>query len=316
MSQSQRIAYWKAFLLVAATIVTPISSEEDPLTIKNYWNTLQKFDTELRKRTTQEDVVRLCDQFSSHLQKTLKSVGSESEFLASATDRELNRVKQIKDQWINDPQKFARIQLDTEWVQAGEFKEATNDFRRVLGVKIDSPSVTERPELQSGFGDGAQLFGKPWLCPIGEFLGAFSLGESIKPRNARVKVGMPGFPAHSLYYHSFDGSFNQEAGVSGGPFNRMYIVTDKWDRVFAVQFCSESPKSANRAKHSGISIFNFVQFRRKGSSNAHVDFQTDKAGESTKIITNLRDHGKIKEINVLYLPEPALKLVQFNLRQR
>lgn len=309
-------AFPRALLFSVACLFAPVVAEEDPHTIKNYWEALQKFDSELRERRTEEEVLRLCDQFGAYLEKMSASVASVSEFVPAAIKRELARLDLIKSEWLANPQKFARIQLDSEWVQAGEYKVATEDFRRVLGVKATSPPVEKRPELQEGFGEGAQVFGKPWLCPIGEFLCVFPKGEGIKPRNARVKVGMPGFPSHSLYYHSFDGDFNKEAGAAGGAFNRMYVVTDKWDRVVAVQFCCESPNSASRTKYRGISIFNFVQFRRKGSPKAQVGFETWKVGQMTKILTNLYDHGKVKEVNVLYLPEPTMELIRYNLSQR
>ncbi|MCB1131805.1 MAG: hypothetical protein KDN05_11790, partial [Verrucomicrobiae bacterium] len=111
-------AFPRALLFSVACLFAPVVAEEDPHTIKNYWEALQKFDSELRERRTEEEVLRLCDQFGAYLEKMSASVASVSEFVPAAIKRELARLDLIKSEWLANPQKFARIQLDSEWVQA------------------------------------------------------------------------------------------------------------------------------------------------------------------------------------------------------
>ena len=290
---------------------------EDPAATDKFWESTQKFDDLLRNIDSQEALTRLCDQFGGLLEKLGAPSAGNSEFLTAAITREKNRLALVKATWLKNPSQFRRLRLDPGWIKKGQYKEATADFKRVLGIKPKFVASELRPHLREGFGANAKILGRPWLCPLDEFVDSVSGKKGLsKASSARVKVGMPGFPANSFYYHSYDGNFTKLAGSRGGTFNRMYVVTDEWEQVVAVQFTCEAPKEHSFITYGGLGIFNFVQFRRKGSQHAYVRYLTTRANGITRIYTVLMDRQKAKEINVLMLPEPTRHLIQFNLGQR
>jgi hypothetical protein len=100
----------------------------------------------------------------------------------------------------------------------------------------------------------------------------------------------------------------------GSDFKRMFVVTDGWDQVVAVQFTSEAPKNSRSYGNSGVAIFNYVQFRRKGSSTSQVSYSVDQGnGNGARIWTSLVDRSRTKEVNYLILPEPTLELIKYAL---
>ncbi len=303
-------------LAAVGMLVGPAASAtEDPTALKKFWESTQKFDNLLRRTDSREDVISLCDRYASLLKTMARPDAGNSRFLDDAIHREISRTNLVKAEWFESPGKFARVHLDPSWIKSGQYKEASADFRKVLGLKANHTASEFRPDLCKGFGVGSTICGKPWLCPLKEFVESVAEVKSLRANTSRVQVGMPGFPHSSFFYHSYDGDFTRKVGAAGGRFNRMYVVTDGWDQVVAVQFTCESPKAASYIKHGGIGIFNYVQFRRKGSSSAHVRYFTSSSGGTTKIHTLLVDGGGAKEINVLILPQPTLELVRFNLGQ-
>ena len=222
-------------------------------------------------------------------------------------------MNSVKAEYLKDPNRFRRVRLDREWVQSNHYKEAAWDFRKVLGVGVYETPPVERPDFKPYFGLGTSLFSKPYLVDLKDFVAVFGGVSGLKAaKHARVLIGMPGFPKNSFYYHSYDGEFG-DFSHSGLDFNRMYVVTDNWDQVVAVQFTCEDPSYLPRLPHEGIGIFNFVQFRRKGTTSALVRFARGGDHGETVIRTTLEDSGGPKEMSILFLPAPTREMVSFAL---
>ncbi len=281
----------------------------DPVLASRFFEITQTFDNALRSKKSQAELDLLCRQYRERLGK-MESAAPLSPFMTAAFTREVRRVDEVNAEYLKDASRFARIRLVANWQDSITHKEAAQDFRTVLGVSPGSVDPEKRPELEADFYKTSHILpGQPFLVPLEKFMTSFSSVDGFKNVKARILVGMPGMPAKSFYYHSFDGDFSSHAGPFG-VFKRMYVVTDEWDQVVAVQFTSESPKGVEQIKAGGIGIFNFVQFRRKGSSTAWVRFKTDLQSGTTRIATLMGDGSGLKEVNVLYLPAPVRSLIE------
>jgi hypothetical protein len=242
----------------------------------------------------------------------VKTLPQENHHLHKIITNETKRLDSVKSGYLAEPGKFARIRLDYNWTDCRDFKEATADFRKVLGVKISkNPGI--RPEIEPGFGEGARILGKPFLCPIKDFLSDFTKVKGLKATNARVLVGMSGFPKRSFFYHTYAGDFTSYARASAGNFNLMHVVTDHWDQVVAVQFTSEAPKSTGYISDSGIGVFNYVQFRRLGKPSAWARYHPNRLNSSFELHTLMGDDGGLKEVNIMILPPPTKRLIEYAL---
>lgn len=298
-----------ATLAVMAAMLSPLRAG-DPVLASRLFELTQTFDNALRTRKSQADVDLLCQQYVERLGKMRDASPPPSEFITATLAREIRRVDEVKKGYLMDASRFARLRLDSNWRDCITYKEAAQDFRTVLGISAGSVDPEKRPELEADFNKPAEILpGQPFLVPLEKFLTSFSSVDGFKVVKARVLVGMPGMPAKSFYYHAFDGDFSSHAGPFG-VFKRMYVVTDEWDQVVAVQFTSESPKGVESIKEGGIGIFNFVQFRRKGSSSAWVRYKTDFKSGNTRIATLMGDGSGLKEVNILYLPSPVRSLIE------
>lgn len=299
-----------AAMMVVFSAVSSGARAGDPVLASRLFELTQTFDNALRSRKSQSDVDLLCRQYGERLGKMRDASPPPSPFITATLDREIRRVDEVRKGYLMDASRFARLRLDPNWRDCITYKEAAQDFRTVLGMGPTTVDAEKRPELEADFYKSTQILpGQPFLVPLEKFLGAFSSVNGFKVVKARVLVGMPGIPAKSFFYHSFDGDFSSHAGPFG-VFKRMYVVTDDWDQVVAVQFTSESPKGVESIKEGGIGIFNFVQFRRKGSSSAWVRFKTDLNSGTTRIATLMGDGSGLKEVNILYLPSPVRSLIE------
>jgi hypothetical protein len=312
MKQNPSTVLFASTVLSASLILifNQTAEAEDAMMTSRYFDTAQKFDAALKEKKNPEDITKLADQYQAFLNKLSESLGDGSPYLSQTIQHEVQRLGSIRSDYLKTPQQFVRIRLDRDWTDCRQYKDATADFRKVLGVKPSAETPTARPDFKPDFGKGASLLGKPFLCPIQQFLDQFAEVKGLKLNKARVSIGMSGFPKNSFYYHSYDGDFSSRVPHKGCTFNRMYIVTDGWDQVVAVQFTSEVPRGADYIKHTGIGIFNFVQFRRKGSSTAWVRYMTVGEGE---IHTLMGDSKGMKELNVLYLSLPTRQLIEYSL---
>lgn len=293
-----------------AAAVSPHVTAGDSVLASRLFELTQTFDSALRTKKSQTDLDLLCRQYLDRLGKIRDATPPPSSFITTTIGREIERVEDVKKGYLLDAPRFARIRLSPNWQDCITHKEAAQDFRTVLGVTPGTVDPEKRPELEADFQKAANILpGQPFLVPLEKFVASFSEVDGFKVVKARILVGMPGMPAKSFYYHSFDGDFSSHAGPFG-TFNRMYVVTDEWDQVVAVQFTSESPKGVESIRTTGIGIFNFVQFRRKGSSSAWVKFKTDLQSGTTRIATLMGDGSGLKEVNVLYLPSPVRSLIE------
>lgn len=117
-------------------------------------------------------------------------------------------------------------------------------------------------------------------------------------------VGTSGFPARSIYYHSFKGSFDG--------FGHLILVTDSDRQVVAVQLLNNIPQSTLLTGHSNEwSVFNFIQDRRKGSSDYSIAYKVEASEKLLVIHSELLDKvGKSREWNRLYLPRRFAAIIQ------
>ncbi|WP_035600628.1 hypothetical protein [Haloferula sp. BvORR071] len=273
-----------------------------------------KFDGLLLKAKDQAALTKLCDGFTAALERQLKDAGSSDEPLVKSIGKEKLRVVQVKGAWLADPAKFRRVMLDRTWRDCRGYKEATGDFRTVMGVKPSPDSL--RADLDLAETDKSKLVNKPILTPLEEFAKDIPGVKGKLPEIAGFDVGMSGSPNKSFHYYGFDGEFSSKQ-IPGllldVSYNRMYVVTDAVGQTVAVQFTCEDPKEADRKKFGDaaeLSVYNFVQFRRKGVPDSTVRYDTRKVdGGGCAIHTVLRIEGKTKEINSLFLSETARQLV-------
>ena len=289
--------------------------QEDQALTDRYLRQRNLFDSMLRSRTSQGQIQLLCEQYRGALEKIDEARSRRSPLLGKLIRHEINRTGSLEKGYRADPLRFARIALDSHWMLSESYKEAENDVRSLLGRTALQQSPCQ-PQLLPTFGDGVRFFDDRYLCPIQEFTKQFEGVKSFRGKRARVPVGMPGFPNKSIFYHAFDGDFFKW-GVTGDRYNRMFILTDSWDQVVGVQFTCESPKQVIEGSDSGIGIYNLVQFRRKASPTYKVVASSNlDIDETLRITTMLTDaKGDAKEINVLYLPNPTVSLIQYCLGQ-
>jgi len=310
---------------------------EDPVMTSLFFDTSQKFDAALKTKKEHGGIERLVGQYLVYLQNLEATIKEDSPYLKETTLREIQRLDSIKSEYLTHPEKFARIRLDHDWANSISYHHAATDFRTVLdgGLKESQYSQSRRPDFEPDFSQGIQLFGKPYLCPLKSFVESFADVSGLKETGtgSRTLIGMPGFPKNSFYYHSYDGHFKpleyhdapfnrlRYVQFHDSQFNRMYVVTDGWDQVVAVQFTSEHPNSGYyRVESNGIQVFNFVQFRRKATTDACVSFQSYQDYSNSQHVrhgvllqTCFVDSVALKEINLLYLPEPTLRLIRYSL---
>jgi len=287
---------------------------EDLMMTSTFFDASQLFDATLKAKKEPKDIEILTNQYRTYLQKLTGTITADSPFLSEAIQREIQRLDAVKAEYHTNQEKFARIRLAHNWPDCRQYKEAANDFRKVLGVNVEMETPSRRPDLEPNFGNGVMLFGKPFLCPLASFVTAFAEVEGLRTTNSRTLIGMPGFPKNSFYYHSYDGDFTSQITSGGGPFKRMYVVTDVWDQVVAVQFTSEAPQGYSGGSEHGIRTFNFVLFRQRGTPQSYVNYRVSSHQNSSTILTtSFRDRNGLKEINVLYLPPPTRSLIAYSL---
>jgi hypothetical protein len=311
--------------LLAATVCG------DEMLINQFVQSRYKFDRFLQTKKVQTEIDVICGQYSSSLRKLLDTIPLEEVYLRKCIDDELRRTENVRTGYLADAEKFNRVQLDHFWPLNLTHKEAVKDFRKVLKVKAGDSAPTNRPDIRGGFGEGAEIFGLPWLAHVDRFLERFK-GEVKNKTGSKTAVSMPGFPKDSFFYYAFDGDFStfgdleisvpRENAVSGnsapviisevGRFNRMHLVTDSRDQVVAVQFSCEAPRSEPRAFSSDdVGIFNFVLFRRKAIQTAAF-YGTDEEKDFLKVTSVLKTTaGRLLEVNLLYLPNPTRELIEF-----
>ncbi len=283
---------------------------ESPQITNEYFDKRSLFDSLLKMKTRPDQVQLLCSQFGRALGRMEEACGETSPQLRKSITHEKERLPQVSSGYLSAPIRFARVRLSKDWMDASSHDKAVQDFRRLFGQHL--PELAgERPDFLPAFGEGTTFFQKPYLCQLGEFIKPFRSLKGFRSKSSRISIGVPGFPKGSFYYHPFDGDFNAWGGP-GGDFNRMVVVTDSWDQVAAVQFTSESPKAFIDGVDVGMGMYNYVQFRRKGTPSYKVIHQTEAGADGTfRITTMLRSSDKPKEINVLYLPKPTVMLLQY-----
>ncbi|BCU79591.1 hypothetical protein [Luteolibacter sp. LG18] len=309
-----------SLLPVAWAEPQPPKSETELVT--RFLDSRGQFDRLLRTKKDQASIDTLCDQYGTAL-KGLGSSATAAPTFAPLIEGESTRLAEVRKNFLQRPADYARISLDPGWADNKEYKTASEDLATVLRPVMAGVGTWKLPpHAQSDFGSGSTILSQPYLTALPTFVDAVPQLKGLKPAKARVPVGMPGFPKKSFYYHSYDGSFDFPVGMTGVTFNRLYIVTDPLDQVVALQYCCEAPPN-HSVRDMGIGIFNFVQFRRKGSTTARVEYETrpQKDG-SALVITKLgveerrgSTSATCKEINVLELPKPTLQLIDYVLQQ-
>jgi hypothetical protein len=308
--------HWALFTGMFLAISAHEGRSENTGAAKRFFEMRQNFDSQLVLKKDQASIDQLSENYQKYLSRSAISAAVDSPDLAKAIRDEADRLESVRRDYLIDPTNFGRIRLDFNWTNSGQYKEAAEDFRQILKVSVREGEPPRQPQLDQHFGKGATILGQPFLCPLKKFIESIPLGEtSIKASKARVSIGMPGMPQKSFYYHSYDGNFGSIMPDGGGSdFKRMFVVTDGWDQVVAVQFTSEAPKNSRSYGNSGVAIFNYVQFRRKGSSTSQVSYSVDQGnGNGARIWTSLVDRSRTKEVNYLILPEPTLELIKYAL---
>lgn len=287
------------------------ANREDRLLTNEYFEKRGLFDALLRMKTRQDQVQLLCSQFTRAVGKMDQERGETSPLLKKSMAYESQRLPLVSGGYLRNPALFARVRLSRDWMDADSHEKAVHDFRVVFGQNLQEVAG-ERPDLLPGFGERVEFFRKPYLCQIDEFTLQFRSLKGFRSRNTRTSIGVPGFPKMSFYYYAFDGDFTAWGGP-GGIFNRMMVITDSWDQVVGVQFTCEAPKEIIKGEDTGIGVYNFVQFRRKGTPSYRVIHQTETApGGGLKIVTMLKNgENRPKEINVLHLPKPTVMLLTY-----
>jgi hypothetical protein len=284
---------------------------EDPNLNNEYFEKRGLFDALLRMKTKQDQVTLLCSQFAKAVGRMDAARENASPLLGKSMSYESQRLPRVSNGYLRSPVSFARVRLSRDWMRADSYEKAVQDFRSVFGQNLQELAF-ERPDLTPGFGEGVNFFQMPYLCQVDDFTRQFKGLKGFRSRNTRTSIGVPGFPKMSFYYYAYDGDFTAWGGP-GGIFNRMLVITDSWDQVVGVQFTCEAPKEVINGDDAGIGVYNFVQFRRKGTPSYRVIHETaGTPGGGLKIVTMLKSgENKPKEINVLHLPQPTVMLLSY-----
>ncbi len=164
-------------------------------------------------------------------------------------------------------------------------------------------------------GAGAKIYdGISYLMDSEQAATALGLGH-VMP--SRVPVATPGFPRNSIYYIGYDGAFE-------GRFNRLYMVTDRANRVVAVQLVDEHPNTSSGSGGSSgrtWDTYNFLNGRLRASDIMRVHATSKRQGEAILIETRMsqsvrqrKGRGSMnryeeKEHAKLFLPIPFARII-------
>ncbi len=164
-------------------------------------------------------------------------------------------------------------------------------------------------------GAGAKIYdGVSYLMDSEQAATALGLGHAMP---SRVLVATPGFPRNSTYYIGYDGAFE-------GRFNRLYLVTDRANKVVAVQLVDEHPNtSSGSAGSSGRTwnTYNFLNARLRASDAMRVHATSKRDGDAILIETRMsqsvrerKGRGWVnryeeKEHVKLFLPIPFARII-------
>lgn len=315
---SLRIRSWVPCMLASALVCTAsVSQANDYQLLENRFSRLRsQFDSLIKKCADQKAVDALTTSYKGGLTRFQEEIATKAPQLVPNVKAEIDRADHISRNYLSSPDRFRRISLWDGWQQNNENKLAASDFKKVVGAaQAGAPS----PNMHPDFAKDATILEKPYLCSIDDFIDSVGGLKGLRATRARVLVGMPGFPKGSFYYHSFDGNFsipNLPPGFFNVAYNRLYVVTDSLDQVVAVQVTKESPQGSVKLNPSDLGIYNFVQFRRKGSSAGLVSYKFFEGPKQGWIQSQLEVNGDCKEIVLMVLPKPTLQLVRHALGQQ
>ncbi len=308
-----------SFLAVMLLSMVPAASAaDDYLIVENRYTRMRtQFDSLLKKCADQKAVDALATSYKNGLTKLQTDISTTTPQLVPHVKAEIERVDSVSRNYLSNPAMYRRISLWDNWQTNNENKEAANDFRRVIGPGSSRSNTS--PNILPDFGNGAVVQGKAYLCPIDEFVASVPGMKGLRATRSRVLIGMPGFPKGSFYYHSFDGNFsapNVPPKLFSISYNRLYVLTDALDQVVGVQYTCESPQQHGDLDPSNLGIFNFAQFRRKGTSTAAVHYRFVEQPNQSWLQSKLLVNGTCKEVVMLVLPKPTLELVRHALAQQ
>ncbi len=212
----------------------------------------------------------------------------------------------------------AGIVLEKDWATA------MKDGRIVMNELRDLVAPHAKASQNLKPSPGLEIYERvTYLMPLKEAMAVLGITQQV---GSQKPVDCPGFPYHSTFSYSFNGSFV-------GGFDTIYLVTDKAQQVVAVQFGAVSPKiKPDRIEGQ---TFDFVNTRTKALTVAKVFHETRKTGsdvlcidsillspegilsESARRISPARlysfNPGYFKEMHAtrLYLPRPLMELILY-----
>jgi hypothetical protein len=201
-----------------------------------------------------------------------------------------------------------RIALSSLWdskVQGGS--ETMRDLQRLF-----APHATASAELNSG-SDLMLADGIPYLCSLQVVQKRLNVDYKISTKNL---IACPGFPRDSIYYHSYDGHFEDR-------YNRMYIVVDAADQVLGLELVDESLKRDVQMQWDrNWFCYDFVNYRVKAAPRLMIAHEFKEIRHDVfQVDSGLYDPGMkggrarlthhTLEISRWYVPRPFVQLILY-----
>ncbi|PZR77516.1 MAG: hypothetical protein DLM52_04300 [Chthoniobacterales bacterium] len=198
-----------------------------------------------------------------------------------------------------------RIVLGSLWdTKVQGASETMRDLHRLF-----SPHAKASPDINAG----AQLMmadGIPYLCPLRVAEERLHVAGRV---SSRTLIFCPGFPKGSIYFHSYDGNFEDR-------YNRMYIVVDSAEQLLSVQLVDESPDAgAHMRWDKNWFCYNFVNYRVKTVPRLEIAHELKEVQRDLfRVDSGLHDPGFTKprraeprtlEVSRWYVPRPFVQLI-------
>ncbi len=236
-----------------------------------------------------------------------------------------NLAEQVNQNPINASlYKLKSLALTGGWAGGiGKAEGASEELLLILGGELGVPPSANLESSEDAF-----IY--PGIRYLEDVKTAVALFFSKDvPLSAKKLIASPGFPASSIYSYDFKADLIDNYARYREPeentFTHVSFVVDSQDQVVCIYFLHNNPPISGRnfGRNTNFKVYNFVDFRRKGSASyniiryvghapslktrgflgGQIKTQTQVGEAIIKIEHWLFDgSGKAREHNTLYLP--------------
>lgn len=245
----------------------------------------------------------LYQKFASHINRMQKELLSALEFAEQAKMSPGRQQSGLDKEYPPSEGIVLAKNWDRKWPgRNNAIKDLSSLLSQFAAPKVNLLPPTQNIEIYSGV---------DYLMSYEQAREILGLDNQLP---AQHKVICPGFPQDSFFYAGFDGVFKGQGESES--FNRLYLVLDVSKQVVCVQLVNESPQSYDSYYRGGQDwkIYNFIQYKRKGSSKVNVNhrIQRDQAKYLLYRIDSVAaqhdPHRGLEKVQ-LYLPLPVAELI-------